>query len=103
MHLRENRPLLSLLVKAYNASIQDYYYFPDVIIAGEQRMEREDFDLLLSGGFIEEYKHDSFGRFYRLSQEAEHLLYQLIIARSHAKKRKPPKREPEVCLHLPGM
>lgn len=103
MLLSENRQLLSLLVKAYNTSIQDFYYFPDVILVGEQRMERDDFDLLRSGGYILEFRHDSFGRFYRLSQKAEHLLYQLIVSRSPARKKRMPKQKPEFCLMLPGM
>lgn len=82
-----NRQLVRLLVQAYNSSIKDFYYFPDVIYVEDQRMEREDFLLLLSEGYIERYKYDSFGRFYRLSKKAEDFLYQIFVLRS-SKRRK---------------
>ena len=70
-----NQALLQLLVRVYNQSIQSYYFFPDVIICGNQRLEREEFDLLLQESFLTAYHTDSFGKIYRLSRKAEELLY----------------------------
>ena len=103
MHPNEDRQLHSLLVKAYNASIQDFYYFPEVILAGEQKIERTDFEMLLCGGYIVQFKHDSFGRFYKLSEKSEHLLRQMIVTRSHARKKNIQKKAVEPGLHLPGL
>ena len=88
MHSTPNKRILSLLVHAYNNPIKDFYYFPEVIFIGEQKALREDFDLLLSESFIEEYDHDSFGRFYRLSKKAESYIYEAIVLRKHFRKRK---------------
>lgn len=74
-------PLLPLLVKVYNQTIQSYHHFPEVIIYGDHRMEKEDFDLLLQEGFLEPYYADSFGRFYRLSAKAHQLLLQSLHKR----------------------
>lgn len=82
------KELLSLLVHAYNNSIKDFYYFPEVVYIGEQRVSKQEFDLLLAGGFLEEYSHDSFGRFYRLSKKGEECIYETIAARKQAKKKK---------------
>lgn len=87
MHQPENRYLLSLLVKAYNRPILDYYYFPEVIYVGRQKMDREDFEYLLAEGLIGEYKHDAFGRFYTLTKKAEELLFLNIAAKAARKKR----------------
>lgn len=84
-----HKKLLHILVQAYNSSIKDYYYFPDVIHAGSQRIEKDDFLFLWSEGYLELYRHDTFGRFYRLSEKAEQLLYRKIIARSHKRKAQP--------------
>jgi hypothetical protein len=51
--------LLQLLVSVYNQSIQTYFYFPEVIICGRQRLERDDFDQLLAEEMVQPYK----GRF----------------------------------------
>jgi hypothetical protein len=70
MHQPENRTVLRLLVKAYNCAITDYFYFPEVIYAGTQKVERTDFEFLLSEGLIQLSKFDSFGRYYRLHKAA---------------------------------
>ena len=69
-----NQELLHVLVSLYNESIQTYYYFPDVILCGRQRMERECFEALLAGDFIVAYKADSFGKYFRLSKKGEQFL-----------------------------
>lgn len=76
-----NWPLLQLLVKVYNQTVQSYHYFPDVIICGRQRLEKVEFDTLVYEGFLEPYYADSFGRFYRLSAKAHQLLHQSLHKR----------------------
>ncbi len=88
MHQLPKQQLLSLLVHAYNNCIKDYYYFPDVIFIGEQRVSKEEFDILLLEGYIEEVQHDSFGRFYRLSKTAEERIHELSVIKRPLKKRK---------------
>ena len=87
MHQPENRTVLRLLVKAYNCAITDYFYFPEVIYAGTQKVERTDFEFLLSEGLIQLSKFDSFGRYYQLSKKGDLLLQQL---RHRPVKRKAP-------------
>lgn len=76
-----NAELLHLLVSIYNQSIQTYFYFPEVIICGHQRLEREAFEQLLSNKFLQVYKADSFGRYYRLSKDGEAFLFQSSFRR----------------------
>jgi cyclopropane fatty-acyl-phospholipid synthase-like methyltransferase len=75
--------LLQLLVSVYNQSIQTYFYFPDVIICGYQRLEREAFDQLLANEMVQPFKADSFGRWYRLSKKGEEVLLQSFSRRRH--------------------
>lgn len=77
-----SKELLHLLVRVYNRSIQYYYYFPDVIICGHHRLERSEFESLLTQELITSYHADSFGRMYRLTQKAERML-QLQLRRRH--------------------
>lgn len=86
MRQPDNKYLLCLLVKTYNRAITDYYYFPEIIYAGAQKIERADFELLLSEGLISLSKFDSFGRYYRLSKKGDQLLQQYFI--------KPIKKKP---------
>lgn len=85
----EQKQLLSLLARINNESIRDYYFFPDVIYAGAYKLDVDDMRLLLSEGYIEEYSHDSFGRFYRASKKAEDFLYTMVISKVHRRKRQP--------------
>ena len=71
-----SQPLLQLLVRVYNQSIQSYFHFPDVVICGQHRLEETEFQLLLSEGYIEAYYTDSFGKLFRLSKKALALLQQ---------------------------
>jgi hypothetical protein len=86
MKLPENKHLLCVLVKAYNCSITDYFYFPEVIYAGDQKLDRADFEALVSDRLITLTKYDSFGRYYQLSKKGERLLQQQL---SRPVKRKP--------------
>ena len=88
MRPQEKRQLLSLLVKVYNTCIQDFYYFPEVIVVGRQRITGEEFSLLLEGGWIELFRFDSFGRFYRLSALGKEFLYAETVNRPLPKKKK---------------
>lgn len=78
-----NSALLQLLVRVYNQSIQSYYFFPEVILCGTQRLDREAFDLLVRESFLVAYHTDSFGKLYRLSRSAEDLLRQYTQRRRH--------------------
>lgn len=89
MRQPENKHLLSLLVKAYNQAITDYFYFPEVIYAGAQKIERADFETLLSEGLIQLSKYDSFGRYYQLSKKGETLLHEQRVAKPHRKRPTP--------------
>ena len=91
MKNKADKELIALLVRVYNHSIQSYYYFPDVIIYGNHRLEREEFESLLHQEFIIAYYTDSFGKLYRLSKGAEEFLY----ASTGMRKRKPNHYTPE--------
>lgn len=79
---------IALLVKASNCSIQDYYYFPDVIFIGKQQIEREKFNFLLSEGFISEYKWDSFGKFYKITKKGENFIYTTLPSKPVTKRKR---------------
>lgn len=78
-----NRELLRLLVSIYNQPIQTYYYFPDVIISGHQRLEREAFAELVTQDFVTVASFDSFGKNYRLSKKGEAFLFASTFRRRH--------------------
>lgn len=81
--------ILALLLKAYNRQVKDFYYFPEVILVGKQRMEPEDFFLLISEGYLQQIHRDSFGRFYCLTEKAKRMLHQSL----HAKQAKSRKKQ----------
>jgi hypothetical protein len=87
MHHPEHKQLLSLLVRIYHESIRDYYYFPDVIYAGAHKIDADDLRYLLAEGYIEEYSHDSFGRFYTTTKKTEEFIYTMIVSKIHRRKR----------------
>jgi hypothetical protein len=87
MQLPENKSLLSLLVKIYNETVRDYYYFPDIIYAGNHRIEKTEMILLLNEGYIKECDHDSFGRFYKSTKKCELLIHDLIIQKLSRKRK----------------
>lgn len=70
-----NTSLLALLLKAYNEEVKDFYYFPDVVFIGRQRVEVVAFKQLLNEGYLQQTHCDTFGRFYKLSPEAEQVLF----------------------------
>lgn len=79
-----SQPLLQLLVRVYNQSIQSYDHFPEVIICGNYRLERAEFDLLQAEEYIEPYYADSFGKLYHLSKRAHHILQESLHKRRRA-------------------
>ena len=76
-----SQPLLQLLVRVYNQSIQYYFHFPDVIICGKLRLEEAEFQLLLAEGYLETFYVDSFGKLFRLSKKAIHVLQESLHKR----------------------
>ena len=98
MHRPDKKRVLALLVKVYNQSITDYFYFPDIIYAGNQKMERGDFDYLLAEGFIALSKFDSFGCYYALSKKGDHKLQRRYLRT--AKKKTAPVPLIQGCLYF---
>ena len=83
-----DKQLLALLVKVVYCTVQDYYYFPDVIIAGRQKIEQEEFQFLLSEEYIAYYKADSFGRFFKHTAKAEsYMAAATFLKPTHTKKK----------------
>ena len=70
----EHKELLQLLVKVVNRPVTDYYYFPEIVYAGRQKIERSELDFLLAEALVILKHFDSFGRYYQLSQKGESLL-----------------------------
>lgn len=76
MKNKSDKELFSLLVRVYNHSIQSYFYFPDVIIYGRHRLEKEEFHRLVTEEYIDAYHTDSFGKLYQLNKKADAFLQQ---------------------------
>ena len=86
MQQPESNHVLQLLVKVYNRTITDYYYFPEIIFAGAQKIERADFDFLLAEGYIHKQKFDSFGRYFVLSKKGETAMHHQLSLKHHRRK-----------------
>ncbi len=84
----EKSELIQVLVKAYNTTLTDYYYFPEVVFAGRQRIDKEAFDFIRAEGYIKELRRDSFGRFYTLTKKAVTEIQAATSARPQAKRKK---------------
>ena len=85
MQRQENTHLFGLLVKVYNRAVTDFFYFPDIVYVGNQKIERTDFEFLLAEELVSLTKFDSFGRYYVLSKKGDHLLQQLFARRQKKK------------------
>ena len=87
--------LLHMLVSAYNQSIQTYFYFPEVIICGQQRLAREVFNVLAAKGFVTVYRADSFGCYFRLSKTGVDFLFHSLYRprKKHAAFMPPAQRQ----------
>ena len=83
-----DKQLLALLVRVVHCTIQDFYYFPEVIKAGKQRMEKDDFNFLIAEGYIVKCGADSFGGFYKHTQKAELFIYHSITSPHHSYRKK---------------
>jgi hypothetical protein len=79
MKKEDHKELIALLVRMYNHSIQTYYQFPEVIIYGNHRLDREEFLQLLDKELIVAYYADSFGQLYKLSKKADELLQDILV------------------------
>lgn len=88
MRQLEKSELIHVLVKAYNTTLTDYYYFPEVVFAGRQRIDKEAFEYLKAEGYLYEIRHDSFGRFYKLSKKADSLISAITTVRHQPKRKK---------------
>lgn len=98
MERSTDKQLLALLVKVVNCTVQDYYYFPEVIIAGRQKIEREEFLFLFSEGYIAFHKADSFGRFYKHTAKAESYMAAATALKAAVKKKPKTTRYSQVQL-----
>lgn len=85
----EHTALLALLLKAYNRPVMDYHYFPDIVLIGKTRIEREELQMLLSEGYLQQTHRDNFGRFYALTEKAKLLLHQSLKAGRKGRKKLP--------------
>lgn len=73
-------PLLVLLEDIKRAGfLETYFYFPGVIVAGDKKIERTDFDYLLSHRYIKEVDVDSSAKYYSLTNKAELILSDSIL------------------------
>ena len=66
--------VFSLLKKINGSSVETFKNFPDIVRAGSLQLPKDDFDYLLSEGYLEEKKIDSFGKFLQLTDRAKNLL-----------------------------
>jgi hypothetical protein len=94
------KQIMSLLIRVSNNSVQSFFYFPDIIFVGKQKIEKEEFHFLFAEGFITEYKSDSFGRFYKLSAKGEKFIYTTISLRQSSVRRKVKASTVQGCLEF---
>lgn len=85
MQRSANSYLLQVLVKVYNCVVTDFYYFPDVVYAGTQKLARNEFELLQQQQLLDCVRYDSFGRYFTLSKKALQFVQQYFDKRSHKK------------------
>jgi hypothetical protein len=79
--IHSSTPLLLLLECIKQAgSLETYFFFPHFIIAGNTRIERTDFDYLVSEAYVIESKSDSFGKQFSLTLKAEQILSDSIYS-----------------------
>jgi hypothetical protein len=66
--------VLQLLQTINYSGLETFKNFPDVVMAGKQRVNKEDVDYLFDQGYLEEQKTDSFGKFLKLTKTARDLI-----------------------------
>jgi hypothetical protein len=73
--IQPSTPLLFLLECVKQAgSLETYFFFPELILAGTTRIERTDFDYLVSEAYVKETGSDNFGKQYALTLKSELIL-----------------------------
>lgn len=77
--IQPSTPLLVLLDSIKQAgSLETYFYFPHLIVAGSNRIERTDFEYLMDQAYVKELGSDIFGKQYGLTFKAEQILSDAI-------------------------
>jgi hypothetical protein len=66
--------LFAVLRKINGSQVETFNSFPEIIRAGAHQLPKDDFDYLLSEGYLEEKKTDSFGKLLQLSDRARNVL-----------------------------
>lgn len=73
--IHPSTPLLLLLECIKQAGVlETYYFFPDMILAGNTQLERTDFEYLVSEAYVIQTSSDNFGKQYALTFKAEQIL-----------------------------
>lgn len=88
MHPPVDASLLALLLATYNKEVKDFYYFPDVVLAGRMRLEPEAMQRLVQEGWLQVTRADTFGRYYKHTRQTEQLLMTLRGKRRHGSGKK---------------
>jgi hypothetical protein len=66
--------VLELLQTINYSGLETFKNFPDVVMAGKQRVNKEDVDYLFNQGYLEEQKTDSFGKYLKLTEIARQFI-----------------------------
>ena len=73
--IHSTTPLLLLLECVKQAgTLETYFFFPNLILAGSTQIERTDFDYLVSEAYVIETSSNSFGKQFSLTLKAEQIL-----------------------------
>lgn len=73
--IHPSTPLLILLDSIKQAgSVETYFYFPHLIVAGSSRIERTDFEYLMDQAYVKELGSETYGKQYGLTLKAEQIL-----------------------------
>lgn len=81
--IHPSTPLLVLLECIKQAgSLETYFYFPHLILAGSNQIERTDFEYLIEQAYLKEQGADAFGKQYALTFKAEQILSDSIYPMS---------------------
>lgn len=79
--IHPSTPLLLLLECIKQAGVlETYYFFPQLILAGNTQLERTDFEYLVSQAYLIETNSDNFGKQYSLTLKAEQILSDSIYS-----------------------
>lgn len=79
--IHPSTPLILLLECIKQAGVlETYFFFPEMIVAGDTTLERVDFEYLVSEAYVKESGSDNFGRQYGLTLKAEQILSDSIYS-----------------------